>query len=142
MKKITLLLLIAMICSISSSYGQKTKVKIKKGIVFVEGKECLNIASSWGECTLIDKEGNDILHCQWFLKTDFHPAYRKIIFLREKVTITNYSTPFSKKNLIQNLIASKVLVDCEFNPENIDWFALKYDEEIPTSNNINVNVND
>ncbi len=139
MKKIIPLFLISIVFSISQSYGQEPNVKIKKDIALVNGKVCLKIQSSWTNCTMIDKEGNDILYFQSYLETNTHPAYSKIIFLQEKKTITNYSAFFTRKNLIKRLIMNKILVDCRLNPENMDLFALKYHEEIPTTINININ---
>ncbi|MDG2332363.1 MAG: hypothetical protein P8M05_12295 [Flavobacteriales bacterium] len=139
MKKIVLFLFLAISINIETSYCQISKIKIKKDTAFVNGEECLKIKSNYGNCTMNDLDGNDILYSQWFLKTDTHPAYSKIIFLEEKITVTNYATPFSKKNLIQTLISDKVLVECKLNPEKIDLFFLKYNEVLPITINININ---
>ena len=83
MKNIIPLILITIVFTISSFHGQEPNVKIKKDIALVNGKDCLKIQSTYGNCTMTDNEGNDILFFQSYLKTDTHPAYSKIVFLQE-----------------------------------------------------------
>ncbi len=132
MKKVTLLLL--MILSIGILQAQK--IKFKKGIVSIDGKECLKYDSSDPNNVMISNINENQTVFLKFIRTGIgHNGglFTKIIFVEQEKSFTSKSYVFSKKLLVKKLIKDKVLSDCEFDESKIDKFIMRYDENIESN---------
>jgi hypothetical protein len=43
--------------------------------------------------------------------------------------------------LVEKLISGKALIDCTLDQEGVETFVFKYNEDIPNTQQININVN-
>jgi hypothetical protein len=131
MQKNILFTLAALFISISS-FSQKQQVQVSKDTVLVNGENFLTIKKDLTGVTFADLEGNNLIFLADYLESDSHPAFTKIIFLKEKKMVTNQSVFISRKSLITMLLTEGVLVNGDIDSDALDIFILKYHEEIPT----------
>lgn len=106
-------------------------VKCKKGVVYVDGVECLNYEKSTNIMfTFSTLEGKEII----LLKFPRHPLTEKIrseiTFMEARLVVNSESYVFNKKVLIEKLLKEGVLENCDVVEEKIDAFGLKYNEEV------------
>ena len=127
MKKYTLLTLL----SISLHLFSFSQVKIKKDTVRLDGEIFMTLRSDLIGTTFADLKGNDLIFLSVHQQTQWHPAYTKIIFLKEKIMLTNQSLFISRKSILNMLIRDKVLVDTKIQKDALDIFILKFNEVIP-----------
>jgi hypothetical protein len=129
MKKaiLTLTLLITGLLSFSQD------VKIKNDIVLIDGKECLKIGGDSNNVSISDLEGNEIIFLKFIHDSRYGSLYNKITFLEQKLSFTSMSYIFSKKLLLEKLVLDKTLNDCKLDPEKVEKFVLKYDENVESN---------
>jgi hypothetical protein len=114
-------------------------IKIKKGIVYVDDKECLTIGGDPNNVSFYDLNDNEIIFLKFIRDSKYGSLYTKITFLESKQSFTSKSYIFSKKLLIKKLIQDKTLENCLLIPEKVERFVLKYDENVE-QDDINVNI--
>ena len=69
--------------------------------------------------------------------------YTKVIFIESHQEFTSKSYIFTKKVLIEKLLKSNTLVNCNLDEEKVRTFVLKYDEKVEDrlkSNTTNTNT--
>ena len=108
-------------------------VDFKKGIVYVDDKECLKYDSDATSVTFQNNEGNDIVYLK-FIRVN-GALYTKVIFPESRQELTSESYIFTKKNLMDKMLKSKVIQNCELNEEAVANFVMKYDEGVEKRNN-------
>ena len=123
----------------SLSISNAQKIKIKKGVISVDGKSCLTTDGDAINKSFYDADGEEIVFLKYLTDRKDGENYMKITFLDQKISLTSKSILFTRKMLIRRLLASKVIVDCKLNTEKIERFILKYDENIE-QDDINVHV--
>lgn len=132
MKKITLLLLMLM----SIGILQAQKIKFKKGIVFIDGKECLKYDSSDPNNVVISNlEESQTVYLK-FIRTGIGQnggLFTKIIFAEQNKSFTSRSYIFTKKLLINKFLTDGILNDCIFDISKVDTFIMRYDENIEST---------
>lgn len=113
--------------------GIAQSIKIKKKVVYIDGKECLNVEGGGltdNSFSLFDLDDNEIVFLQYIrdeISNDI--KYAKIVFPEQKASLTN-SVITTKKLLIKRLLSSRTLKDCKLNAEKVETFALKYDQKL------------
>jgi len=93
-----------------------------------------------GAITFSNLQGRELFFLQHYVKTPTNPAYARIIFLQEKVVVNNRTLFLSRKSLVKLLLEHKVLQGSSLDKEAIDLFKLKFNEVIPISQPVNVNI--
>lgn len=107
------------------------EINFKKGVVFVDGKECLRYDDSDpNHITISDLDGNELVFLKFIHNSKYGDVYNKVTFIGQKVSFTSQSYIFSKKLLVKKLLADKTLTDCKLDPAKVETFVLKYDENI------------
>lgn len=106
------------------------KIKIKKGIVYVDGEKCLTVDGDPNNVSIYNLEGEELVFLKFIHNTKYADTYNKITFLDSKLSFTSKSYIFTKKLLIKKLLASKTIVNCELVEEKVERFVLKYDEDV------------
>ena len=135
MKREILLMLFCSFFLIQTAQAQK--VKLKDGIVYLDGEEFMAYESrDFGRefyvYELDDKE-NEVILVQLkdaAVNSRSYEAFVKIYFIRENksLDITKRGT---RKSFIKWFIENKVLTkDGRLNPEKIDLFIVKYDDDL------------
>lgn len=126
MKKVVLLLLFFNAVSVFSQ-----DVNFKKGIVYVDGKECMKFDSDATNVTFQNMNGDDIMILK-YLRPDGSQSslYTKVIFIESHQELTSRSYIFTKKILVEKLLKSNALQDCALNEEKVRTFVMKFDEKI------------
>lgn len=106
-------------------------VNLKKGIVYVDGKECMKYDSDATNVTFQNMNGDDMIILK-YLRPDGtqESLYIKVIFIESHQEFTSKSYIFGKKGFVEKLLKSNTLVDCALNEEKVGTFVLKYDEKI------------
>ncbi|MFN8283784.1 MAG: hypothetical protein U0U67_11260 [Chitinophagales bacterium] len=126
MKKISLIL--ALLCTTIIGFSQE--IDIKKGIVFIDGKECLKVNSDPNNVAFSDLQGNEIIFLKFIHDSKYASLYVKVTFLDQKISFTSKSYIFTKKLLIKKLLEDGTLTDCKIVSEKAERFVLKYDEAV------------
>jgi hypothetical protein len=132
MKKVILLLVTVL--SISAVNAQK--VKLKKGIVSIDKEECLKYDSEdSNNFVLMNMDESQTIFLK-YIRTGVGAnggLYTKIIFSEQEKSLTSKSYIFTKKMLINKLLSSGVISECEFDESKIDKFIQRYDEKIESN---------
>ncbi|WP_452232512.1 hypothetical protein [Lacinutrix sp. MEBiC02595] len=131
-------ILTVLILMLSISMMQAQKIKIKKGVIYVDGTECLSTEGYPVKTSFYDLDGEEIIFMK-YLETKRGESYAKVTFLDEKLSLTSKSIIFTRKMLLRRLLASKVIENCKLNPDKIARFILKFDEQVEKED-IHVNV--
>lgn len=103
------------------------EVDFKKGIVYIDGKECLKYESETNNVSFQDLNGNDIMVLK-FLR-EYGTVYTEVIFFESKKRFSSRTYIFTKKSLIEKLIKSNTLFDCKIDTDKVKIFVQKYDEK-------------
>jgi hypothetical protein len=140
MKILLTLALFAFLLTSNSTFAQEPQIKIKKGIVYVDGTACLKTSVEGGTSTFRTMEGEEIIFIQYLDYPNSDNKYIKIKFIDQKLSLTS-DYVFSRKKLIEKLISGKALIDCTLDQEGVETFVFKYNEDIPNTQQININVN-
>ena len=113
-------------------FGQD--INFKKGIVYVDGKECMKYDSDATTVSFQNMNGDDIMVLK-FIRPDRSQAslYTKVVFIESHQELTSQSYIFTKKALVEKLLKSNALVDCTLNEDKVRTFVLKYDEKVDIS---------
>jgi len=104
------------------------KVKIKKGIVYVDGKECLKVGGDANNVSFSTLDGEEIIFLKFIRK--YGDLYNKVVFLDQKISFTSTSYIFGKKLLIKKLLEDGTLKDCGLVADKVERFAMKFDEDV------------
>ena len=129
MKKTILLLVFLNSFSIFSQ-----DINFKKGIVYIDGKECMKYDSDATTVSFQNMNGDDMMVLK-FIRPDRSQAslYTKVVFIESHQELTSQSYIFTKKTLVEKLLKSNALVDCTLNEDKVKTFVLKYDEKVDIS---------
>jgi len=120
------------------SMMQAQKIKIKKGVIYVDGENCLTTEGYPVNTSFYDTDGEEIIFMK-YLETKKGETYAKVTFLDQKLSLTSKSIVFTRKMLLRRLLTNKVIENCKLNPEKVERFILKFDEQVE-KDDINVNV--
>ncbi len=111
--------------------GQAQEMTFKKDTAYVDGKKCLTInASDPNNVSILDLNGNEIIFLKYIHNSRYASIYNKITFLDQKISFTSKSYIFTIKLLLKKLYADKTLTDCALNPDKVEKFVMKYDENV------------
>ena len=126
---------------LSSFIGFCQDINFKKGIVSVDGKECLKYESDSNNVSFQNLNGDDIIILKYLRPDNTQESlYIKVIFVESHQEFTSKSYIFTKKILIEKLLKSNTLVDCALNEEKLSTFILKYDEKVEDRLNKSTNT--
>ena len=125
--------------TLTISMIQAQKIKIKKGVIYVDGETCLSTEGYPINTSFYDVDGEEIIFMKYLDDPKDGQRYSKVTFLEQKISFTTKSYVFTRKMLLRRLLAGKVIENCKLNPEKIERFILKYDENIE-KDDINVKV--
>src|ERR1051325_11261940 len=110
---------------------QAQDIDVKKGIIYVDGKEGLKVdKSDPNSVSISDLQGNDLVYLKYIHDTKYASLYNKIIFLHNRETFTSKTYIYTVKLLMKKLLDNKVIVNCALDPARIDNFVLKHDEDV------------
>jgi len=124
-----LIVAIVFICISSFSFSQE--VKLKKGIVYIDGIECMKYDVDTNFTTFSNMNGEEIMYIQYVKpETAGIEIYTKVGFTATEEYFTTVSFLYWKKDLIVNLLKSNAIVDCKLVPEKLKHFILKNDEKV------------
>lgn len=113
-----------------SLLGFSQDIKIDDDIVLIDGQECLKISGDANNVSISDLEGNEIIFMKFIHNSRFGSVYNKVTFLDQKLSFTSQSYIFTKKLLIKKLLEDNTLMECKLDPEKVERFVLKYDENV------------
>lgn len=114
---------------------QAQKVKLKKDVVYVDGEAAFSYAkkTSGTELVVYTLNTKDELLTVIFYsgnKEIRDDNYYKLVFTNEN-KLMEYTRPYWNKSLIVWLLEQNILtIDGKMNPDKIDLFITKYDENI------------
>jgi len=131
--------LTALLLMLSISIIHAQKIKIKKGIIYVDGEKCLSTDGYPVNTTFYDINGEEIIFMKYLDDPKDGETYSKVTFLDQKISFTTKSYIFTRKMLLRRLLANKTIENCKLIPEKVERFILKYDENIE-KDDINVNI--
>lgn len=116
-------------------------ISFKKGIVIIDGKDCLKYDSDAMNVSYQNLNGDDLMILKYIRVND--KLYTKVVFIESNLEFTSESYIFTKKLLVEKLLKSNALVDCNLVEEKLRTFVLKYDEKVEERlrNNTNNNNN-
>lgn len=123
---------------LSSFIGFSQDIAFKKGIMSIDGKECMKYDSDATNVTYQNLNGDDIIILK-FIRVNGE-LYTKVVFIESHLEFTSQTYIFTKKNLIEKLLKSNTLVDCALNEDKIKTFVLKYDEKVEERYNNSTNT--
>ena len=124
---------------LSLSIVSAQKIKIKKGVIYVDGEKCLTTDGDPVNISFYDADGEEIVFMKYMDDKRDGETYMKVTFLDQKLSLTSKSILFTRKMLIRRLLATKTIENCKLNEDKVERFILKYDENIE-SDDINVNI--
>lgn len=108
-------------------------IKIRDGVISIDGKECLKIdKTDPNNVSIYDWDGNEIIFLKFIHNSRYAGLYNKITFMDQKLSFTSKSYIFTIKLLLKKLLADNTLQDCKLNPEKVEKFVLKFDENVET----------
>ena len=125
---------------LSISIINAQKIKIKKGVIFIDDVKCLSTDGDPVNISFYDIDGEEFIFMKYLDDRRDGENYMKITFLDQKLSLTSKSFIFTKKMLIKRLLSSKTIENCKLNPDKVERFILKYDEDVERED-INVNIN-
>lgn len=129
MKKVIL----ALILLIFTVDLKAQEVQLKKGVAFVDGKECLKYnGADPNHIEISTLDGGQTILLK-FIRTGVGQnggLYTKVIFVEQNKSFTSRSYIFTKKILINKLLEDGVIKNCQIEATAIDKFVLKYDEKV------------
>ena len=125
-----LLNVFVLIILLGAMNGQK--IQFKKGIVLIDGTECLTYDSNPTVVEFKTNDGSQTILLKFLTIVIDHTeeTYTKVIFVEQEKSLTSKSFIFTKKLLVEKLLSNKVLDDCTVNSGEIENFFLKFDEKI------------
>lgn len=133
MKKIIFLGLV-----ISSVFAFGQEVKLRKGIVSIDGKECFKYTSDLLANNTVFKTNDG--QTMFFMDV-LDGSSKKTIKMYNKISvigsdrIVTMDGGIARKDVIQGMILTNVInsSDCTFNKDNFGDFANRYDQHIESS---------
>lgn len=104
-------------------------VDLKKGIVYVDGAECLKYdGENVPGITYSDFNGNELFYIGF--ARDENGTFWKVTFLAQQLKMS-YRVNFSTKAaFIKKLVKESVLTNCAIDVAKLDNFILKFDENL------------
>jgi len=112
---------------------QAQKIQFKKGIVLIDGKECLKYDNSDPNNVVISNlEGTQTIYLKFIRPEVGHNCglYTQIIFVEQNKSFTSSSYIFTKRLLIKKFLKNGIINDYKFDVSKIDKFIMRYDESI------------
>lgn len=123
-----LLLPFFMLISIAFAYSQD--VKFNKGIVTIDGKDCLKYdGSEMSGFSYYNMAGEELFFVDYKRGGSRNAMYWIITFVKDKTKMTNTSL-MSRKDIIAKLVKNGALTNCDTNAEKLSTFILKYEEKM------------
>lgn len=117
------------VCFLLTGICFSQKVKLKKEVIYIEGKEALSFEkkSHNNEYAIYElNTKNEIVN----VVSNVNEGYKKIIFTESKksleTTLGYWNSSFIKWLIEQNVLS----IDGKLNSNKIDYFIEKYDEKI------------
>lgn len=122
-------ILVLFVLFVSFMFAQE--IKFKKGIVYIDGKECLKYDNDVNNVSFQNLDGDDIFAIQ-YLRPDGTQAslYTKVVFFEYRRELTSQNYIYAKKSLIERLLKSNVLDNCTIDGDKLETFIMKYDEKV------------
>jgi len=118
-------------CFLISQAAFCQDIDFKKGIISVDGKDCLKVNDSdANNVSFSDLEGNELFFLKFIRNSQYGPLYTRVTFLSQKLSMTSKSYVFTKKLLVKKLLADGTLMNCALVPAKVESFVLKYDENV------------
>lgn len=130
------LFVVTFLFSFVLSFGQE--IEVKKGVISIDGKECMKYYSDAVSVTYQDLKGDDIIIFKYIRSNG--PLYVKVIFLESNQELTT-SYIFTKKDLIGKLVKCNAIKECALDEEKVRNFVLKFDEGIEKRSDNNSSTN-
>lgn len=121
-----------------SLFGFSQEIDFKKGIISIDGKECMKYDSSATNVTYQNLNGDDLFILKFIRATG--KLYTKVVFIESNQELTSESYIFTKKLLFEKLLKSNAIVECSLNEEKVRTFVLKYDEKVEDRNSNTTNT--
>ena len=109
------------------------KIKIKKGIVYVDGTACLKASGDSNSLAISNLDGEEIIYVKYFHSSNHNATYNTVTFLEQEQKLSSATITFTKKYLIKKLIQTETLKDCVLDDERVEKFIIRYDEGIRSS---------
>lgn len=106
------------------------KIKIKKGIVYIDGTECLKVSGDSNTVAFSTLEDEEIIFVKYVHGSGHNLLYNKVVFLKEEMELSSSTLTFTKKYLLKKLIKSGVLKDCMLDSDKVEKFVIRYDEKV------------
>lgn len=123
------LFFLVFLCSIAIVSAQE--IEIKKGIISIDGKECLKMTNEDAvSVSFTDMSGNELFFLRFIHDSPYAKLYNKVVFPEQKLSFTSESYIYTKKLLVDKLVKAKVIEDCKINIANLEKFIMKYDENV------------
>lgn len=124
-------LLLSVACLLATLSGKAQDIAFRKKTVYVDGAECLQIkASDPNNISFLNRQGEELFFLKYATTRRGNLRYCKVIFLKERKSLTAANYMFLQKSLVKKLVESGTLKDCALVPEKVDEFILKYDEGV------------
>ena len=106
------------------------EIEVKKGIILVDGKECLKIDKrDLNNISIADLSGNDLVYLK-YADDRFGKRYNTIVFVTTKSSLYTQQFIYTGKSLVKRLIENHVLENCQFNDAKVENFIAKYGENV------------
>lgn len=115
-------------CLFAIGIANAQKIKIKKGIVYVDGIECLKVSSDANSLAFSNLDGDDIIYVKYI--TSHGITYSKVIFIEQELELSSSTLTFTKKFLVKKLIENNTLKNCMLDADRIEKFVMRYDEKV------------
>ncbi len=116
------------IFSASMVYSQE--VQFKKGMVTIDGKECLKYdGSEMSGISYYNLAGEELFFVDYKRGGPRNVMYWIITFMKDKIRMTNTSL-MSRKDIVAKLVKNGAITNCDINSEKLSNFVLKFDEQI------------
>lgn len=128
--KFSIILALLMFISVSD----EPVVKLKKGIVYVDGTECLKYdRSDPNDIVISTLDDSQTMYVKYIHGSKYVPegkSYIKIIFVESRKSMTTATKGWWPKHIVENMIKMKVLENCRITESAIDKFIFRFDENV------------
>ncbi len=144
--------LISLFVFSSITLAQNSKVKFKKGIVYVDNKQFCEYENISSDKINYKLNGKDFMFLNWEsvgtgkYNSNGHEIKHTYVIIHFTTTdIKPFESSLTRKTIIRQLISNKVVENGKFNPEQAKLFAQKFSENISgkyKKTTIEININD
>lgn len=112
-----------------NSIANAQDVDLKKGVMYLDGKECLKYDGKEVPGYTFTNLAGEELFFIGFAK-DYSGTYWRLTFLKQKTKLSYRYAFASKKAVLAKMVKDGVLSNCTLNEEKIENFIAKYDEHL------------